>query len=116
MGFAKKFKFHIIKVMVRLLATLINHKFSSLNQVHFFSNAITKRGTQNLNKPSKMFKSSVYNLQEASKDQVQQFLNSFDTVLSDCDGEFFNCYFLCVIYNVPIKLLKLLHSFQVFCG
>ncbi|XP_053607028.1 glycerol-3-phosphate phosphatase isoform X2 [Plodia interpunctella] len=50
------------------------------------SNAITKRGTQNLNKPSKMFKSSVYNLQEASKDQVQQFLNSFDTVLSDCDG------------------------------
>lgn len=36
-----------------------------------------------------MFKSSIFNLQESSKDQVQAFLNSFDTVLTDCDGE---CY------------------------
>lgn len=34
-----------------------------------------------------MFKSAVFNLQEASKDQVQEFLNSFDTVLTDCDGK-----------------------------
>ncbi|XP_072947362.1 glycerol-3-phosphate phosphatase [Epargyreus clarus] len=33
-----------------------------------------------------MFKSAVFNLEEASKDQVQEFLNSFDTVLTDCDG------------------------------
>lgn len=37
----------------------------------------------------KMFKSSIFNLQEASSDQVQEFLNSFDTVLSDCDGKLF---------------------------
>lgn len=34
-----------------------------------------------------MFKSAIFNLQEASKDQVKEFLNSFDTVLSDCDGK-----------------------------
>ncbi|KAJ2944394.1 hypothetical protein O0L34_g18404 [Tuta absoluta] len=33
-----------------------------------------------------MFKSAVFNLQDATKDQVQEFLNSFDTVLTDCDG------------------------------
>ncbi|XP_068618219.1 glycerol-3-phosphate phosphatase-like isoform X2 [Battus philenor] len=33
-----------------------------------------------------MFKSAVYNLKDAGKEQVQEFLNSFDTVLSDCDG------------------------------
>lgn len=33
-----------------------------------------------------MFKSAVMNLREASNDQVQEFLNSFDTVLTDCDG------------------------------
>lgn len=36
-----------------------------------------------------MFKSSVFNLQEASSDKVQEFLNSFDTVLSDCDGKLY---------------------------
>lgn len=35
----------------------------------------------------KMFKSTVTNLQEATADQVQEFLNSFDTVLTDCDGK-----------------------------
>lgn len=35
---------------------------------------------------NKMFRSSVFNLQDASQDQVQEFLNSFDTVLTDCDG------------------------------
>ncbi|CAK1586135.1 unnamed protein product [Parnassius mnemosyne] len=33
-----------------------------------------------------MFKSAVFNLKDAGKDQVQEFLNSFDTVLCDCDG------------------------------
>ncbi|XP_060802705.1 glycerol-3-phosphate phosphatase isoform X2 [Amyelois transitella] len=50
------------------------------------NNAITTRHSKNYNRTFKMFKSSVYNLQEASKDQIQDFLNSFDTVLSDCDG------------------------------
>lgn len=36
---------------------------------------------------TKMFKSTVTNLQEATADQVQEFLNSFDTVLTDCDGK-----------------------------
>uniref|UniRef100_A0A2H1VUG0 SFRICE_024828 n=1 Tax=Spodoptera frugiperda TaxID=7108 RepID=A0A2H1VUG0_SPOFR len=37
-------------------------------------------------------KSAMFNLKEATKDQVQEFLNSFDTVLTDCDGVlwFFN--------------------------
>ncbi|VVD03145.1 unnamed protein product [Leptidea sinapis] len=39
-----------------------------------------------------MFKSSVFNLEEASKEQVQEFLNSFDTVLSDCDADVMNYF------------------------
>ncbi|CAH0584323.1 unnamed protein product [Chrysodeixis includens] len=42
--------------------------------------------SRNFNISATMFKSSVFNLQDASKDQVQEFLNSFDTVLTDCDG------------------------------
>ncbi|KAL4707693.1 hypothetical protein ACJJTC_014874 [Scirpophaga incertulas] len=33
-----------------------------------------------------MFKGSVSNLLDAKKDQIQQFIDSFDTVLADCDG------------------------------
>lgn len=33
-----------------------------------------------------MFKTRVFNLQDASKEEMQGFLNSFDTVLTDCDG------------------------------
>ncbi|XP_026325238.1 glycerol-3-phosphate phosphatase isoform X2 [Hyposmocoma kahamanoa] len=33
-----------------------------------------------------MFKSAVFNLEHATGDQVQKFLDSFDTVLTDCDG------------------------------
>lgn len=44
-----------------------------------------------------MFNQAVFNLQEASKDQVQEFLNSFDTVLTDCDGTF-------NIFHIYIKL------------
>ncbi|XP_026499175.1 glycerol-3-phosphate phosphatase-like [Vanessa tameamea] len=45
-----------------------------------------KANTPVLKTSGKMFKSAVLNLQEANTDQVQEFLNSFDTVLSDCDG------------------------------
>lgn len=34
-----------------------------------------------------MYKSTVTNLHEANADQVKEFLNSFDTVLTDCDGK-----------------------------
>lgn len=34
-----------------------------------------------------MFKSAVFNLEDATKEQVHEFLDSFDTVLADCDGE-----------------------------
>ncbi|GBP19886.1 Glycerol-3-phosphate phosphatase [Eumeta japonica] len=33
-----------------------------------------------------MFKSAVFNLKDATKEEIQTFLNSFDTVLTDCDG------------------------------
>lgn len=46
-----------------------------------------KANTPVLKTSKKMFKSAIFNLQEASKDQVKEFLNSFDTVLSDCDGK-----------------------------
>lgn len=42
---------------------------------------------RNISTSGTMFKSAVFNLQEASKDQVQEFLDSFDTVLTDCDGK-----------------------------
>lgn len=35
-------------------------------------------------------KSSVFNFLKASKEQVQAFLKSFDTVVTDCDGEMNN--------------------------
>ncbi|XP_030029593.1 glycerol-3-phosphate phosphatase isoform X1 [Manduca sexta] len=73
--------------MVRLIRNLVR------NSKLFFklSSNINSRDTQiyiqrNLGFTSKMFKSAVLNLHEASHDQVQEFLNSFDTVLTDCDG------------------------------
>ncbi|XP_050675096.1 glycerol-3-phosphate phosphatase isoform X1 [Leptidea sinapis] len=55
-----------------------------LNSRLYYSDKFKGKSLQG--KDIKMFKSSVFNLEEASKEQVQEFLNSFDTVLSDCDG------------------------------
>lgn len=70
------------------------------NGKRFYSNAIKCVQSRSFGTIKKMFKSSVFNLQEATKDQIQEFLNSFDTVLTDCDGMyscsipfFFNSYF-----------------------
>lgn len=75
--------------MVKLLSSIYRHsKLINLNKAHFYSSAIAPILKRNLGTTTKMFKSAVCNLQEASKDQVQEFLNSFDTVLTDCDGKF----------------------------
>lgn len=34
----------------------------------------------------KMYRSSVTNLSKLTKEEVSQFINSFDTVITDCDG------------------------------
>lgn len=56
------------------------------NKHSIYSNAIACAQSRSFSITTKMFKSAVFNLQEATKDQVQEFLNSFDTVLTDCDG------------------------------
>lgn len=33
------------------------------------------------------YKSSMFNLQNASRAEVKEFLGTFDTVLTDCDGK-----------------------------
>ncbi|KAG7296156.1 hypothetical protein JYU34_021255 [Plutella xylostella] len=71
--------------MVNLLQKLPNILSYCAHSKHFINTSLFTRRitTENC---CKMFKSSVFNLQEASKEQVQEFLNSFDTVLTDCDG------------------------------
>lgn len=61
-----------------------------------------------------MFKSAVFNLQEASKDQVQEFLDSFDTVLTDCDGKTYSPYMLLYLFCFFLNNINLLTSFW-FC-
>lgn len=51
-----------------------------------------------------MFKSSVTSLHEATPAQVQEFLNSFDTVLTDCDGNI-NFDFLTTFVNMNTSYL-----------
>lgn len=43
--------------------------------------------SRSINICTTMFKSAVFDLEHAEKEQVKEFLNSFDTVLSDCDGK-----------------------------
>lgn len=47
---------------------------------------------------------STINLENASVEQTRQFLDSFDVVLSDCDGEF----------PLPIRLISILHRHLLF--
>lgn len=56
------------------------------NKIYLPNNVLKTEPVRSFNTTNKMFKSSASNLQEVSKDQVQEFLNSFDTVLTDCDG------------------------------
>lgn len=68
-------------------------QLSKVNSLHstakpnLYGNSIGLLISRNFNTSGTMFKASVFNLQDASKDQVQEFLNSFDTVLTDCDGK-----------------------------
>lgn len=79
--------------MFKLLNQLV--KFNSLHcviQPNLYSQFIVPHKLRYFGTSCTMFKSSVYNLQDATQDQVQEFLNSFDTVLTDCDGEIFFLY------------------------
>lgn len=68
--------------MIRRFQTYLKSNLCYISRINCSSKA--PRPILSINK--KMFKSSVFNLQEATSEQVQEFLNSFDTVLSDCDG------------------------------
>jgi len=46
-----------------------------------------------------------------SKEETDAFLASFDTVLSDCDGEFHNC---CMSYSISIRFN--LEFILCYCG
>lgn len=72
----------------------LTSRFLKINNLHLLRKVINPCDNSNVFFKSKrlststtMFKSSVFNLQDATKDQVQEFLDSFDTVLTDCDGE-----------------------------
>ncbi|XP_059053890.1 glycerol-3-phosphate phosphatase [Achroia grisella] len=71
--------------MVKSLLRILKNN-NLYNKTCLLNYALKTKQIQNFNTSYKMFKSSVSNLYEASKDQVQEFLNSFDTVLTDCDG------------------------------
>ncbi|CAG9793898.1 unnamed protein product [Diatraea saccharalis] len=60
--------------------------FRNANSRFFSRDAIGCIQSRSVNTSRIMFRSSVLNLQEASKEKVQEFLDSFDTVLTDCDG------------------------------
>ncbi|XP_022827801.1 glycerol-3-phosphate phosphatase-like [Spodoptera litura] len=50
------------------------------------STVIVSNQLRGISTNATIVKSAVFNLQEASKDQVQEFVKSFDTVVTDCDG------------------------------
>ncbi|XP_034831312.1 glycerol-3-phosphate phosphatase-like [Maniola hyperantus] len=68
--------------MLRRFNKVLNFNFCYISRIRSSSKACKPV----LKYTKKMFKSAVFNLQEATADQVQEFLNSFDTVLCDCDG------------------------------
>lgn len=70
--------------MVKLISQLITYKHLLSSSKVFSNGTVLRSGCSHI---SKMFKSSVTNLNEVTREQVQEFLNSFDTVLTDCDGE-----------------------------
>ncbi|XP_049874031.1 glycerol-3-phosphate phosphatase [Pectinophora gossypiella] len=73
----------MVKLLLKVLGkTNINCTSKSL--ICNYLNLLSQ--TKTISTSRKMFKSAVFNLQEATKDQVEEFLNSFDTVLTDCDG------------------------------
>lgn len=75
--------------MNKSLLALFKHSglfFNNRNRC--YSNAIACVQSRSFSTTKKMFKSSVFSLQDATKEQVQEFLNSFDTVLTDCDGSY----------------------------
>lgn len=75
--------------MTRVLTKIISKRF--LRDIIRLPSVlyVTSVSPPSSNLLSNMFKSTVFNLKDAEKDQVQEFLNSFDTVLSDCDGNIF---------------------------
>lgn len=85
--------------MVKLLH-LLKTNVCYITRVSFpLSSAPALVQSKSFNTSKTMFKSAVFNLQEGTKDQVQEFLNSFDTVLTDCDGKKY-LFWLCSLKRV----------------
>ncbi|XP_047027283.1 glycerol-3-phosphate phosphatase-like [Helicoverpa zea] len=73
--------------MFKLLNKILNINSVSLHSsIKIYGIVKLPHQSRHLSTSGTMFKSAVFSLQDASKDQVQEFLNSFDTVLTDCDG------------------------------
>lgn len=54
-----------------------------------------------------MFKQTATDLTLASSKTIETWLNSFDTVLSDCDGEFiFNFIYSFLATNLPLLIFN----------
>lgn len=76
--------------MVQLLLKLIRpNNLSPVTNFIFCSSSkgLRPRKSVSFSTTSIMFKSAVFNLGDATKEQVHTFLDSFDTVLTDCDGK-----------------------------
>ncbi|XP_014368856.2 glycerol-3-phosphate phosphatase [Papilio machaon] len=71
--------------MCGVLTKLIGSRFF-YNKLPSLLKVTASVSYRSINISTTMFKSAVFDLKHAEKEQVKEFLNSFDTVLSDCDG------------------------------
>ncbi|XP_063363695.1 glycerol-3-phosphate phosphatase [Cydia amplana] len=72
--------------MVKFLHFLKTNAYFINKHTSSLASTLSLVQSKSFNTSRNMFRSAVFNLHEGSKDQVQEFLNSFDTVLTDCDG------------------------------
>lgn len=74
--------------MYGVLTKLIGNRiFYNINRLPSLLNVTVSVLYRSNNISTTMFKSAVFDLKDAEKEQVTEFLDSFDTVLSDCDGK-----------------------------
>lgn len=60
--------------------------FVSFKSHVFRKSGVSEGSIKNILFQIKMYRSSVTNLAKLSRNEMDTFLNSFDTVLTDCDG------------------------------
>lgn len=105
--------------MVQSLLKLLRfNKFSLVTQSIFCSSSKGSQPRKSVSFSTRiMFKSAVFNLEDATKDQLHEFLDSFDTVLTDCDGK--REAFCMESWNYSrniCSIIKYLIIIKVFCG